>query len=342
MKSDIIARAAHATLSLPNTILAPLALRRPRVDGQRLSPRLQLISIAARQALKALRFPPTASQLHMDAAVGWPSLAHVHDARHRDLTLRGPDGGSLRARLYEPESTAAPGLVLFMHGGGWQLGSIDSYDGVCAFLAKTAGLKVLSLDYRLSWQARFPAAFDDVVAAFRDVVDRADEFGVAPDRIALAGDSAGGNLAAAAALALANDPAYRPALAVLIYPCVDGDLDRYESAHLFQATLDREIVHRDMRRYAPSDTDLRDPRFAVMAAADLSAMPPTYIATAGMDVLRDQGEALGARLRECGVDATTRRFTNLPHGFLSMLVDPDARQAATEIALAVKHLQPPG
>jgi acetyl esterase len=114
---------------------------------------------------------------------------------------------------------------------------------------------VLSLDYRLAWQAQFPAAFDDVVAGFREAVDRADELGVARDRIAIAGDSAGGNIASAAALALGADPTYRPKLAALIYPVVDGDLDRYESTHLFHAPLDRAIVHRDMRRYAPDDAD---------------------------------------------------------------------------------------
>ena len=117
---------------------------------------------------------------------------------------------------------------------------------------------------------------------------------------------------------------------------VDGDLDRYGSAHLFRAPLTREIVNRDMRRYAPAAEDRRDPRFAVMAASDLSQMPPTYIATAGMDVLRDQGEAFAERLRDVGVAAEVRRFTDLPHGFVGMFVDPDARRAIDEIAEAVR------
>src|SRR6478672_2075312 len=212
---------------------------------------------------------------------------------------------------------------------------IDASHGVCAFLSKTTGLKVLSLDYRLAWQAQFPAAFDDVVAGFREAVDRADELGVARDRIAIAGDSAGGNIASAAALALGADPTYRPKLAALIYPVVDGDLDRYESTHLFYAPLDRPIVHRDMRRNSPDDAARLDPRLSVMAGSDLSAMPPAYIATAGMDVLRDQGEAFGERLRESGVDASVQRFPNLPHGFLNLLVDPDAERAAAEIGRAI-------
>jgi len=330
MKStDVIGRSAHALLSLPNAVLAPLAGPRPTIDGQRLTPRLQLLANGGKRALAGLSFPPTALERRFDAVGHWLTLAHGDDASWRDLSA-----GGRRARLFEPMEPTT-GLVVFVHGGGWQFGSIDASHGVCAFLSKTTGLKVLSLDYRLAWQAQFPAAFDDVVAGFREAVDRADELGVARDRIAIAGDSAGGNIASAAALALGADPTYRPRLAALIYPVVDGDLDRYESTHLFHAPLDRAIVHRDMRRYAPDDADRLDPRFAVMAASDLSAMPPAYIATAGMDVLRDQGEAFGERLRESGVDASVQRFPNLPHGFLNLLVDPDAERAAAEIGRAI-------
>src|SRR5689334_15111847 len=126
-----------------------------------------------------------------------------------------------------------PAFAVFVHGGGWQVGSIEAYDGVCAYLAKAAQVKVLALEYRLSWEARFPAAFEDVVAGFVDAVDRASELGVARDRIAILGDSAGGNLASVAALLLGADRTYRPRLAALIYPALDADLDRYESTRLF-------------------------------------------------------------------------------------------------------------
>jgi acetyl esterase len=136
-------------------------------------------------------------------------------------------------------------------------------------------------------------------------------------------------------LRLATDPTHRPKLAALIYPAVDHDLGRYESADLFDAPLTPEIVRRDIRRYAPREADHRDPRAAVMAASDLSGMPPTYIAAAGMDVLRDQGEAFGERLLECGVEVDVRRFSNLPHGFFGLFVDPEARAATEEIAVAI-------
>jgi acetyl esterase len=329
-------RALHAALSLPDAVFTALAGRRRTIDGQRLSPRLQFLAGRGEHALAALADPPTAGQLaFFERLQRAAALDHLRDADWRDLTVRG-GGDGRRARLYEPAGLSeAPGLVVFVHGGGWQVGSLDAYDGLCAFLAKTARVKVLALDYRLSWEARFPAAFDDVLAGFVDAVDRAEELGVDRDRVAIVGDSAGGNLASAVALHLATDARHRPKLAGLIYPAVDHDLDRYESADLFKAPLTPEIVHRDIRRYAPREADHRDPRAAVMAASDLSRMPPTYIATAGMDVLRDQGEAFGERLLDSGVEVDVRRFSNLPHGFFGLFVDPEARAATGEIAVAI-------
>ena len=335
--ADLADSAAHSLLSLPGAVFVPLAGRRPRIDGQRLGPRLQFLANGAKRGLAATADPATSAQLKLfERLQRATALAQLDDAGWRDLTVRGGEGDPRRARLYEPAGlTGGAGLAVFVHGGGWQVGSIEAYDGLCAFLAKTARIKVLSLDYRLSWEARFPAAFEDVLAGFVDAVDRAEELGVARDRIAIVGDSAGGNLASAAALRLGAGRINRPKLAALIYPVVDHDLDRYESAHLFDSPLSREIVHRDVRRYATREIDRRDPRFSVMAASDLSAMPTTYIATAGMDVLRDQGEAFGERLLESGVEVDVRRFSNLPHGFFGMFVDPEARAATEEIAIAI-------
>lgn len=338
MKRQFADRAVNVALSLPSAVFAAFAGRRPIIDGQRLSPRLECISRGAKHGLAATADPPTALQLklfeRLQRAAGFSEMG---DTVWRDLTVRG-GGESRRARLYEPaELSGGSALAVFVYGGGWQVGSIEAYDGLCAFLAKTCRMKVLSLSYRRSWEATFPAAFDDVLAGFVDAVDRAEEFGVDRDRIAIVGDSAGGNIASAVALHLATDRDHRPKLAALIYPAVDHDLDRYESAHLFSAPLSREIVHRDMRRYAPRDADRRDRRFSVMAASDVSKMPPTYIATAGMDVLRDQGEAFGRRLLEAGVEVGVRRFSNLPHGFFGIFVDPEARAATEEIAVAIRE-----
>ena len=336
MEHRLTDRVVHSAISLPGAAFVALAGRRAAVDGQRLSPRMQLLAKGGRRSLAALADPPTRGQLMLfERLQRAAALGHLRDADCRDLTVQG-GCEDRRARLYEPAGLpGAPGLAVFVHGGGWQVGSIEAYDGLCAFLARTARCKVLSLDYRLSWEARFPAAFDDVLAGFLDAVERAEEFGVDRDRIAIVGDSAGGNLAAAVALRLATDLRHRPKLAGLIYPAVDSDLDRYESARLFDAPLTREIVNRDIRRYAPQEADHRDQRLMVVSASDLSKMPPTYIATAGMDVLRDQGEAFGERLLESGVEVEVQRFSNLPHGFFGFFVDPEARAATEAIAFAI-------
>ena len=335
MEHRLADRAVHAALSLPDPVFAVMAGRRPTIDGQRLSCRMQVLAKGGRRALAGLADPPTAGQLMLfERLQRSAAVDHLGDAASRDFLVRG-GRERRRARLYEPAGLPeGAGLAVFVHGGGWQIGSIEAYDGVCAFLAKTARVKVLSLDYRRSWEARFPAAFDDVLAGFADVMDRAEELGIDRGRVAIVGDSSGGNVASSVALHV-TDPRHRPKLAALIYPSVDHDLRRYESADLFDAPLNREIVHRDIRRYAPRETDHRDPRLAAMAAPDLSAMPPTYIATAGMDLLRDQGEAFGDRLLESGVEVDVRRFPNLPHGFFGFLVDPEARAATEEIALAI-------
>ena len=259
-------------------------------------------------------------------------MAHARARRRRELA--DLSAGGRRARLFEPMEPTT-GLVVFVHGGGWQFGSIDASHGVCAFLLENHWAESAFARLPARLRAQFPAAFDDVVAGFGEAVDRADELGVARDRSRSPATAPAETSLRLPRWLLGADPTYRPKLAALIYPVVDGDLDRYESTHLFHAPLDRAIVHRDMRRYALDHADRLDPRFAVMAASDLSAMPPAYIATAGMDVLRDQGEAFGERLRESGVDASVQRFPNLPHGFLNLLVDPDAERAAAEIGRAI-------
>lgn len=253
--------------------------------------------------------------------------------RTSSWTIAGP-AGPLAARLYQPKG-GARSLLVFVHGGGWHVGSVAGFENTLRFLADRAGVSVLSVDYRLAPEHPFPAAFDDVSVAFRYAVDHAEQWGVDAGRIGIGGDSAGGNLAAAVALALATDTRYRPAAVALLYPALDWRLDRYRSTTMFTVPLDEDSVRRAMRWYAPTTEAQADPRFAVLSAVDLSVMPRTYVATAGMDVLRDQGETLVTRLRGLGVDAQLRRFDNLPHGFATMLVDPQARSATEEYARTV-------
>ena len=246
----------------------------------------------------------------------------------RRRELAGPErAGGRRARLFEPMELTT-GLVVFVHGGGWQFGSIDAPHGVCAFLSKTTGLKVLSLDYRPAWQAH-PAAFDDVVAGFREAVDRADELGVARDRIAIAGDSAGGNIKLAAAPALGADPTYRPGHA-LIYPV--GRRSRPLRIHA--------LVPRAAR---PGD---RAPRHAPLRPRPCRSPRPALRSHGGKRPLGNAarlhrhrwngrparpGRGLRRAAARVGRGRERAAVPEPPHGFLNLLVDPDAERAAAEI-----------
>jgi len=258
------------------------------------------------------------------------------DVGTRDLVLDVP-GGTLSARLFEPEGIGPDaGLVVYFHGGGFVLGSVDSHSNSCRFIAAQAGCRVLSVEYRQPPEAPFPAAFDDALAAYRWVVAHASELGADPRRIAVGGDSAGGNLAAAVALALTEDDV-PPCFAWLVYPVVDGDLEAYPSARSFAhgPLLSRRAAQMMLAHYVPDVRDRTDPRFSVQDAPNLGQMPPTYIATASMDPLRDQAERFAERLQANGVETELRRFNRLPHGFELLLVDPDARAATAETCAAL-------
>ncbi|WP_307828544.1 alpha/beta hydrolase [Antrihabitans sp. YC2-6] len=328
--------AVRAALSVPNSLLQ-FVIPRPVQDGQQMTPRLQLLSTIAKPDLAAKSPPSKTHRARGEWAIRVATPMRSGGVRTTERTIDGP-AGPLVARLYEPEGLPEkPGLIVLVHGGGWHLLSVDAYNGVAALLADHGRVKVLSVEYRLAPEHPFPAPFEDVLASYRFAVDNAAALGVDPRRIGIGGDSAGGNLSASVAFHLRHDERYRPAFVALLYPAVDWDLDRYPSSRLFTAPLDYDGVARAIDFYRGSKADNDDPRFFVAAATDLSGMPPTYIATAGMDMLRDQGEALGQRLVNAGVDATVRRFDNLPHGFATMLVDADAHAAAVECAHAIRE-----
>jgi acetyl esterase len=237
------------------------------------------------------------------------------------------------ARFYVPHDATPSGLVVYYHGGGWTVGSLDSHDAACRFLAHTGRLRVLSVDYRLAPEHPFPAAVEDALAAFRWAVGAAAGLGVASDRIAVAGDSAGGNLAAVVAL-LARTDRTRPAAQLLVYPVTDMSTKRRsyrlfgEGYFLTQAEMDWYGRH-----YLPDRAAARDPRVSPLLAPDLSRLPPAMILTAGFDILRDEGEAYARRLEEAGVPVALRRHTGLVHGFgNATAVNRAACAAMTEAA----------
>jgi acetyl esterase len=204
---------------------------------------------------------------------------------------------------------------VYFHGGGWVVCDLDTHDNGCRFLARESGAAVLSVDYRLAPEHPFPAAVEDAFAAFRWAVENAADFGVDPAVIAVGGDSAGGNLAAVVSQLARDDEGPAPAFQLLIYPVTDLSTKRL-SYELFREGFFLTEPHMDWYRdhYLPDLESARDPRASPLLADDLSNLAPAYIATAGFDVLRDEGEEYARRLREAGVPVALRRHRNLIHG----------------------------
>ena len=257
------------------------------------------------------------------AAMNVPSSEAVHE-------IRDVDAGGVPARLYRPSADSGLGLLVFFHGGGWVIGNLDSHDGVCRSLANRSGHAVLSIDYRLAPEHKFPAALDDCLTATRWAHDNAASLGVDASRIAVGGDSAGGNLAAAVAQA-------RPVplrLQVLIYPATDARM----SMPSIEENKDGPLLTKDtmewfFRQYIDGSADASDPRVSPMLADDstLAGVAPALVVTAEFDPLRDEGEAYGRRLAGLGVPATVVRMYGQFHGFFNMLEALDDAHAAHAI-----------
>jgi acetyl esterase len=249
-------------------------------------------------------------------------------ARVEDLEIPGP-AGAIPARVYVPAVDGTPPVVVYYHGGGWVLGGIDSHDGTCRALANASGAAVVSVDYRLAPEHPFPAAVEDAWAALEWVAANAAVLGGDPSRLAVAGDSAGGNLAAVVAIQ-ARDigaPALRGQL--LVYPVTDATMshpsieENASGYFLTKADMERFFGH-----YAPERPD--DWRLSPLAAADLSGLAPALVLTAEYDPLRDEGEAYARRLDDAGVPVELIRKDGLIHGFFGMAADVDEARDAME------------
>ncbi|MFB4320691.1 alpha/beta hydrolase [Actinomadura sp. 21ATH] len=253
-----------------------------------------------------------------------------------DLTLRGP-AGPLPARLYRPASARpVPGLVYF-HGGGWTLGDVESYDPVVRALAAAAGeVAWVSVDYRRPPEHPFPAPLDDAVAAYEQVTARAAELGLDPARTGVAGDSAGGQLAAAAALRLRGRHGGGPALQVLLYPAVDLRAAPAAAPDPDGLDFGPSGLDRILRLYL-AGADPARPEVSPLLVPDPAGLAPAVVATAEYDPLRPQAEAYAARLRAAGVPAALVTGTGLDHGFLGWgSYARRAAEAVAEIGAAVR------
>jgi acetyl esterase len=244
------------------------------------------------------------------------------------------------ARLYDPPGAGLEQrpLIVYFHGGCWALGDLETHDGVCRFLATNAAAAVLSGDYRLAPEHPFPAGFEDAFAAFRWASAETARLGADPSRIAVAGDSAGGNLAAAVSRLARDEGAPSPAMQVLLYPIVDA-IGEHASRYSFASGFLLTKAEMDWfeRHYLSRAIDRGDSRVSLLRAADLSGLPPAYVATAGFDPLRDEGEAYAEAMRKAGVPVALRRHPGLIHGFANMTaISRSARAAMHELAGALR------
>jgi acetyl esterase len=267
-----------------------------------------------------------------------PELASVEP-----LTIPSP-AGSIPARIYTPTKLRkagdlAPGLVFF-HGGGWVIGDLDSHDVVCRKLADEGELMVVSVDYRLAPEHKFPAAVDDAIASTKWIAENAKQFDIDASRLMVGGDSAGGNLAAVVAISARDGNGPDIAGQVLIYPAIDFAMTH--PSHKEPETsilLTHSVILWFRDHYLNGAADVGDWRASPARAGTLIGLPPAYVLTAGADPLRDEGDEYARRLKEAGVAVTHRTFPGQFHGFFTMgKLLQQANVAAGEIGVWLKAL----
>lgn len=256
-------------------------------------------------------------------------VRHVVD-RH----VPGP-GGDLPVRVYRPTDDTGPlPTLVYLFGGGWALGTVETSDGICRSPANAVPCQVVTVGYRLAPEHRFPAAVHDSYAAVAWIAEHADEFGVDAGRLALAGDSAGGNLTAAVTLLARERGGPSLAAQVLVYPNTDYRADTPSLRDSDDPALfNRHSVAWYWSHYLADPADGLDPLASPLRADDLSGLPPALVVTAEHDPLRDEGEEYARRLASSGVDVVSTRYPGMANGFFAMTDVLDAaREAHTEVA----------
>jgi acetyl esterase len=316
------ARAAvvHGLFALPKPVRRLLAGPPLRIDGQELNLDAQL---AIR--LKNLSSSDVFAGAVADARARYDELPRLIDYQSpvpiAETEVAIPAGhGGIPATLYTPADAPRPsGLLVYYHGGGFTVGSRISHAPVARFLAHRAGVRVLSVDYRRAPEHPFPAPVEDAITAFEYAHRHAAELGADPGRIAVGGDSAGGNLAAVTAQQLTRRGAAVPAFQLLMYPPTDISTRR-ASHDLFArgSTFTDRDLQWVIANYVPAGTDLCDPRLSPLHG-DVTDVPPAYVASAGFDPLRDDGTEYAAKLRAAGVPVALSRQDDLPHGYLNFV-----------------------
>ena len=303
--------------------------------------------------------PKVRSFLELAAALGGPEIWTLSPAEARqqarasfrpfagepeqvasveNLRIPGP-GGEIPVRVYTPDASAPRPAMVYFHGGGWVLCDLDTHDVICRGIAHRAGAVVVSVDYRLAPEHKFPAAVDDCYAALVWVQANAARLGIDPARIAVGGDSAGGNLAAVVSLKSRDERGPSIAAQVMVYPVTD--LSTMETGSYSEFATDHQLTKSAMEwfrgHYLSTLEDRRHPFASPLLASDLAGLPPALVITAECDPLRDEGEAYAARLKDAGVRVTLTQYDGMIHPFFALGgVVPQALDALQQVADAVK------
>jgi acetyl esterase len=335
-------RALSALLDLPAPVMDRVIGAPPVVlDGRVLNRSVQAMMVVGERIGVLGEDEPTSVQqrradLRRSAGLGMPTWTGLHVVERR---IPGP-AGDIPVRIYRrlgrPEAVPA---IVYLHGGGWVVGDLDTHDGSCRLLALESECVVVSVDYRLAPEHPFPAAVDDAVAAYRWVHEHCGELGVEPGRVGVMGDSAGGNLAAVVAQVTRDTDVPAPTAQCLVYPATDA-LMRAPSHELFAEGffLTRASIEWYRAQYLPDPADWESPLASPIEAGDLSGVCPAIVVTAGFDPLRDEGHRYAQRLDDAGVTVRYRCYDDMVHGFFGMGVLPGGLGIAAEICVGMGDL----
>jgi acetyl esterase len=337
-RASLAHRAARRLLAAPAPVLDRVIGAPPVVrDGRVLDRRVQaLLAIGERLtpagSTRSFDVQVRRKQLDRMATTGMPLRQGLHVLERR---FDGP-ASELAVRIYRPFGLGpTPPAIVYFHGGGWAVGSLDAYEGTCRLVADDARCVVVSVDYRLAPEHPYPAAVDDCLAAYRWVVGNARELGIDAEQVGVMGDSAGGNLAAVVALSTRDGDVPPPKVQSLVYPCTEAFLDR-PSHRLFAEGFGLTRADMEWYRgmYVPDESTWDLPTVSPLRAPSVEGAAPAVVATAGFDPLRDEGVAYAERLVDAGVPVWSRCYDDMVHGFFGMGVLPECLGMATEIARA--------
>lgn len=329
---------ARALMQLPRPVLARLAGNPAVVNGRKLDPEMQLLLKLQNLEGPAAETVAISRGRRIIASSSRLVGGNQPIGAVTDRAIDGP-GGPLKLRFYTPRGlTGRSPALLFFHGGGWIYGDLESHDATCRFLAEEAQVRVIAVDYRLAPEAPFPAAVDDAMAAWSWIVEHAQGLAIDPNRIAVGGDSAGGNLVAVVAqqTVLVGGPS--PAFQLLLYPATDfvetrpSRLTYADGFFLTKAFMDLAEEN-----YLVGNEDRSDPRLSPLYG-EVAGLAPAYVVTAGFDPLLDEGDAYADKLRAAGVPVEHVTEDGLIHGFINMVaLGRSAPKAARRAAAALQR-----